>query len=432
MHKRIIIALLLIITLLFTSCSKFVFERKVTKSEMVNTNKSNTVKIDKSKKESKIKLSPFYRKIKLRNGYKTLTSESERRMYKAIIAHADDFTDKKASSHKSLYEMKSFTLYGCDLSQRSLAKTVFAVFQDNPQFFWLDEPYSYSIGDDYVTLKLYANMSSPRYKKCLKQINAVVSNLLSKLKKGMSEFERELYFHDYLVKNCKYLDDKTDDKDSYTLYGCLVNQSAVCMGYTSAFQLLLSYAGVNSITVNGANTASGHIWNAVKIEGDWYYTDVTWDDTEDFFMYDNFNITTKQLKKTHKIVPKIDSYNDNQLFESNGLIKSVNLIIPKCTAVKYNYYRYKGYVLDNLYTNNMAEYLSKQAKSKKPYLYICVNTNKLDYNTVYNSLFAEDTFGFADYIKRANLILGKDVLKTSVSVTKKKTLSTITVKLKYN
>ncbi len=432
MHKRIIISILLIISLLFSSCSQFVYESKVTKSEIVNTNKSNKVKIDKSKKESKIKLSPYYRKIKLRNGYKTLKSYSEKRMYKAILAHSTDFTEKKSPSKNQLYEMKSFTVYGCNLSQRSLAKTVFAVFQDNPQLFWLDEPYSYSIGDDYVTLKLYANMSFSRYKKCLKQVNAVVSGLLSKLKKGMSEFELELYFHDYLVKNCKYLDDETDDKDSYSLYGCLVNQSAVCMGYTAAFQLLLSYAGINSVTVNGANTSSGHIWNAVKIEGDWYYTDVTWDDTEDFFMYDNFNLTTKQLKKTHKIVPKLDSCTDDELFESNGLIKSVNLIIPKCTAVKYNYYRYKGYVLDNLYTNNMAEFLSEQAKSKKPYFYICVDTNTLDYNTVYNSLFAEDTFAFADYIKRANLILGRDVLKTSVSVTKKKTLSTITVKLKYN
>lgn len=431
MLKRIIIPILLIIVVILTSCTTVIYKSKKTKTQLKNTNKSNIVKIDKSKREPRIKLSPYYNKIELRNGYNTLMSDSERRVYEAVLAHCTDFTDKKDKSKYSAYEMKSFTLRGCYISQRELTKAIFAVFQDNPQLFWLDQPYSYSIGDDYVTVKLYANMSRARYKKCLKQTNAVVNGILSKLKEGMSEFELELYFHDYLVKNCKYIE-RDEDKDSYTIYGCLVDQSAVCMGYTSAFQMLLSYVGINSVTVSGSNTASGHIWNAVDIEGDWYYTDVTWDDTDDFFMYDNFNLTTKQIKKTHKIVPKIEDYNDKQLFDSSGYIKNVNLIIPECTAVKYNYYRYRGYVLKDINNNDMAEKIAKAAKKKRTYFYIYIDPRKLNYKAVYKSLFSDDDFRFNEYIKRANSILGSDVLKNSVSVTQKKNHNTIAVQLKYN
>ncbi len=432
MFKRIIIPLFMIIALSLSSCSQIIYTKKTTSAKIKNNNKNNTITVDKSKLEGKRKLSPYYNRIVLNNGYKTLKNESEKRIYKAIIAHSKDFVDKKLKKRGNSYLLSSFTLTGIKTNRRQIAKSVFAVFQDNPVFFWMDEPYSYSIGKDFVTIKLFSNMNLKQYKKKNKQLNSVINKLLSGLKKGMSEFERELYFHDYLVKNCKYIEGTKENKDSFTLYGCLVNQSAVCMGYTSAFQLLLSYAGINSIAVNGSDTASGHIWNAVKIDGKWYYTDVTWDDTDDFFMYDNFNITGAQLRKTHNIVKRINEFSDSELFEKDGTIKNANLIIPKCTAVKYNYYKYKGYNLKSENDNHMAKSLAKYAKAKKPYFYIYVNPKKFDYNSVYGELFDSKAFGFVKYIRTANAILGYNALKTSVSVTKKNYLNTITVELKYN
>lgn len=430
MFKRIIIPCFLIIVLFLSSCTQVIYTKK--SSKIKNNNKTNTVKVDKNRLESKIKLSPYYKRIVLKNGYKTLKTDEEKRLYNAIIAHSKDFVDKKLKAQKNSYLLSSFSLTGININRRQITKSVFAVFQDNPGFFWLDEPYSYSIGKNYVTMKLFSKMTLPEYKKKKKQLNSVINIILSGLKKGMSEFERELYFHDYLVKNCKYLEKSKNNKDSFSIYGCLVNQSAVCMGYTSAFQLLLSYAGINSVSVNGSNTASGHIWNAVKIENNWYYTDVTWDDTDDFFMYDNFNITETQLKKTHNIVKRIDDCSDGELFLKDGTIKNINLIIPECTATKYNYYKFKGYKLKSNNDNRMAKSLAKYAKHGKTYFYIYVDPEKFDYNSVYNALFSNKDFGFVKYIKTANAILGYDALKTSVSVTKKKNLNTITVELKYN
>ncbi len=430
MRKRIIIPLLLILSLTFTSCTEFVYKRTVTNSKIKNTNKSNAVTVDKSKLDDKINFSPYYKKIELKSGYNALDYSCEKKVYKAVLNHCTDFTDKKEKSD-SYYLIKSFTVHNCKITRRQLAKAILAVFHDNPQLFWLDQPYIYSIEDNSVSIKLCSIMNRQQYNKKLKQLNAVINNLLSGLKKNMSQFELELYFHDYLVKNCKYLENKDDDKDSYTLYGCLVNQSAVCMGYTAAFQLMLSYVGIESVPVYGESKNTGHVWNAVKIGGDWYYTDVTWDDTDDFFMYDNFNITTSQLKKTHRIVPTITAYNDKQLFEK-GVIKSVNLTIPKCSATKYNYYKKKGYILKSLTDNSMAKKLASAAKKNERYFCIYVDTKKLNYDKTYKKLFSENIFDFSRYIKTANAILGYNALKQSARVTKKKALNTITVELEYN
>lgn len=56
------------------------------------------------------------------------------------------------------------------------------------------------------------------------------------------------------------------------------------MNYESAYAKLLSAAGIeNAVT---RDTYDGHTWNAVKLDGEWYQVDCTWDDTSDNFYGD--------------------------------------------------------------------------------------------------------------------------------------------------
>ena len=249
----------------------------------------------------------------------------------------------------------------------------------------------------------------------------------------MSELERELYIHDYLVKNCVYKDKADDNDNRYTIYGCLVEQSAVCEGYKNAFQQLLAYCGIKSYGVSGSLDDSDnvdHVWNAVRIDGEYYHTDVTWDDAEDMVMYDYFNLTTKEIRHTHSIAEMFDDIPDSTDF-SGATVKSYNLIVPDCKSEKYNYYRYFGSKVKSMADNTIAEDLAKAAENHDDFFYISVD-KKLNYTTTYDQLFSDDIFLFAGYIDDANSILGSDVLQTSVSVLKRKWLRTIIVALKYN
>lgn len=55
---------------------------------------------------------------------------------------------------------------------------------------------------------------------------------------------------------------------------------AKCDGYTYAMNLLCKQAGVESLYTEGLllPEKSFHAWNINKVDGKWYYTDVTWDD----------------------------------------------------------------------------------------------------------------------------------------------------------
>ena len=79
--------------------------------------------------------------------------------------------------------------------------------------------------------------------------------------------------HDFLVMNCSYTEN-TENEQCYTAYGALLEQKAVCQGYSAAFNLISQACGIKSISVQN----STHAWNAAIVDGKTLHYDCTWDD----------------------------------------------------------------------------------------------------------------------------------------------------------
>lgn len=132
------------------------------------------------------------------------------------------------------------------------------------------------------------------------------------MRDGMSDLEKETAAYSWLTDNVDYdwthQDALTEtDRRSYGPYGGLVDRAAVCLGYAVSFQLLMDMSGVECITVVGAcfNSTGDHAWNMVKLNGEWYCVDVTWDangrerlGTDYVWRY--FNVTSDEMGKNHQ------------------------------------------------------------------------------------------------------------------------------------
>ena len=133
---------------------------------------------------------------------------------------------------------------------------------------------------------------------------------------GMTDYEKELAVHDWMLDWIEY--DQSDvsfnpldkpDPDNNNPYGPLMHQKGICLGYATTFQLLMDMTGIECITVVGAsaNSTSDHAWNMVKLDGEWYCVDTTWDDSLSTAAFDwkdpadrervhlYFNVTTQTL-----------------------------------------------------------------------------------------------------------------------------------------
>lgn len=126
--------------------------------------------------------------------------------------------------------------------------------------------------------------------------------------KDMSSYSKIIYIHDLLSVNGTY--DCTYER--YTGYEMLDGGTAVCQGYAEAFQMYMDLLNVPCVIAT--SDEQEHAWNMVKLDGNWYHIDVTWDDGLDHSgnglfpetyvkksrRYDYTLLTDAQMQADHK------------------------------------------------------------------------------------------------------------------------------------
>ena len=131
------------------------------------------------------------------------------------------------------------------------------------------------------------------YRKCEKIVKNVVSKVIAARYNGqpLTIIQRLKAIHDWLVLNVKYdavgieafHKGDTRQKVLFNEYGALVNGKAVCRGYALAFKALVGELIKQTNAKIKCEFVSDkfyvHAWNRVKLNGEWYHIDVTWDDS---------------------------------------------------------------------------------------------------------------------------------------------------------
>lgn len=192
------------------------------------------------------------------------------------------------------------------------------------------------------------------------------------IKDGMTDYEKELAIHDYLVRNNKYdidnYENETLPDESFTPYGLLVKGTGVCQAYADAMKLLLNKVGVECEVVFGTSRDERHAWNIVKLDDEYYMIDVTWDDPtpdeEGYVNYDYFNLTSDRLAEDH-------SWDTSKWPVANG--------------TKYNYFIYNNLVVNNYmeFQNLIKNSMSEGKKDIVMYIY-GYNKGAFDLNFIFN------------------------------------------------
>ena len=114
------------------------------------------------------------------------------------------------------------------------------------------------------------------------QMDARIAELTAGLE-GKSDWEKSKILHDRMCEIVTY------DMVGYhqSAIGSLLQGYSVCAGYARGYQMLLQAVGIPCFYVVGTADngvgIGGHAWNLVMLDGEWCYTDVTWDDTDYVF-----------------------------------------------------------------------------------------------------------------------------------------------------
>lgn len=161
-----------------------------------------------------------------------------------------------------------------------------------------------TVFDNSAILSAWRSGDNSALSKEDKQVLAAAKKVLEEcVTPDMSDYDKELALYAWLTGNVVY-DQSHYEKEgaprtSYEPYGPLLKGKGVCLGYATTFQLLMDMADIECITVTGAAFYSRehHAWNMVKLNGEWYCVDPTWDlrpgiNQDGELVYNYFNVTS--------------------------------------------------------------------------------------------------------------------------------------------
>ena len=307
-----------------------------------------------------------------------------------------------------------------------------AVLADHPEAFWVMGNYTVQNNfHDGNYLVLYSKYSGGEIHAMFDELNKAIVPILSRIPDDASELVRETIIHDALVDGVEYDFEaaEADDSshDAFNVYGTLVRKKAVCTGYAGAMKMLLNLVGIECRTAVGMSKNSGHMWNQVMIDGDWYNLDVTWDDsaTESDILYSRynyFNITDERLAINHKTGDNYSEmkceYTEDEVYVTTELY---NFDLETCTSTKYNYYEMNALHLSAL-NDDSVDVITKKfistAQERKELIYIIFDdsidsesaeawmskNNGRKYSALGRSLSASNKSGSAPKIKNCSLV----------------------------
>ena len=281
--------------------------------------------------------------------------------------------------------------YDGEYYEDSLKPAIYGFVQDHPEFFWLTRGYSYNYRGNTIKITLatrdFWNLSVS-HRKYTEAFYDKVDYILSLANKYNTDFEKALFVHDYIAGITTYDHDAAEDNSdgrwsiqsdyAFSSYGGLVNGKFVCGGYSAAYQLIMQQLGIECAWVSGYTSDGGyHAWNLVNLDGKYYWTDLTWDDVDDWTTsggkvtyidgarYNYFNLTTSDFSKEHS---------------------TENFDYPACTATQNNYYHHEGYFISNYSKDKIEDAFARQVAAGKTDITLKF-ANTADYEKAYSYLF---------------------------------------------
>ena len=182
--------------------------------------------------------------------------------------------------------------YTSECASNDYTFTMTATGTYNFRFYVMDK----TAGVTYLRVNFNISVSDDKYPSVDSIVRSAVAECNSKT--DGSEYAKALWLHDWLLEQLEY--DKTLKWSSAE--SALTRELGTCQSYESAYAKLLTAAGIENSETR--DTYDGHTWNAMKLDGQWYQTDCTWDDSSDnWYSFDQrhlyFGLTDELMAIAH-------------------------------------------------------------------------------------------------------------------------------------
>lgn len=275
------------------------------------------------------------------------------------------------------------------LSMRELSEIFFRLRLDNPWIFYVTSfSCRYAEGAESMQLTPVYMFEKKKIKEHQKALQGRVARLVRPAQAMRTDLEKELYIHEFICNHVTY--DKLKKSYSHEIIGSLQQGIGVCEGIAKTVKLLCDEMGIPCIiAICDADPDHGvkyrHAWNVIKIQGQWYHLDATFDNSLGRYgqkRFDYFNLDDKKIFRDHRPVmypiPACTDgnhfyYKENRLSltKMEDVGKRLRTVLRK--KQEYFVFHWRGGYLTREVLLEIAAEAAKTAQEKEKYIRMSFN-----------------------------------------------------------
>lgn len=276
-------------------------------------------------------------------------------------------------------------------------RVYWTLYYDCPELFnveWYVLCYLYgdSEGEFVEHVELSYCMSNNEYKQRLGKVIDIIEGFSSHDEFGSNDIEHEIYIQCYLIDNVTYL----LQEDARRADRAFLDNYAKCDGYSNATMMALRYYGIPCLNItgwtykdDGTRAETAHQWNMVKINGNWYHLDTTWNDSNG-----NFPLVLEMAQKKEAFwLPYMNTSDKRMLFRRTVDMENDTWELPKANTESASYFNVVGMSVENTEEarDNLSSQLSNIAANGGEYAVVCLeNPSDVDgFVTMLDSFMGE-------------------------------------------
>ena len=273
----------------------------------------------------------------------TAVTEAPEKLYikmKGTCYHYNQLNDAEKQVYQYLYQ--GFKEYESEIKiiptdQDVCKRASYAFRLDHPEFFWAEDMTLWSSVGSNIVDRFTVTVPKDA-KETKKRLKKIAEDILSGAPED--DYEKVKYIYEYIANNTDYVKDALDNQK---ITSVLINHASVCGGYSKTFLYLCDQAKIKCGYVAGDIVGRDtHAWNFVKIDGKYYWVDVTWgdpnfgyfkEDTAEKIHYDYLCATDNEVLKGRVLSndPSYSEYDANLVFD-----------YPKCSDMSLNFFIREG------------------------------------------------------------------------------------------
>lgn len=167
---------------------------------------------------------------------------------------------------------------GTEEEKEKFRNAYYNVLYNNPELYYVKTELGWSVSEEKITKikPKYKTTDTAEVAQMTAQISAATDEILLLINGNMTEFDKVMTVHDYMVLNYQYDTVGLENANPNFDTSIMVTKTGVCQAYALAFKHVMNSIGIDCLFV--ASDSMQHAWNLVKVDGKWYHIDLTWDD----------------------------------------------------------------------------------------------------------------------------------------------------------